>query len=357
MIYAPVLIPTLCRYEKFVKCFESLQKNTWADLTDVFIALDYPVHESHQDGYKKIQEYCNQVISSGKSGFKSVTLICRDTNYGAIGNFESLVIEVFREYDRCICTFDDIEHSPNFIQYMDEMLESFQGDKNVFMVTGYSYPVKWKTRNGCNVVKQNLEGSIWGVGYWKREWEELYNYLKSGELIRQFPDAFREGRFSKMTDWAVKDYVNAVVNGVAHNSNLKRVTDISMRIYLAVAGKYSVMPIVSKSRNLGFDGTGAFCEEIGYNKDLEMNSSNYRFDLQPIDESDSFVPVIDLEFDNDANLPVINQFDRRPAGEREEMLAKAEVYSKLSLFERQVLNIRANTSRVVNKIGRMIRRY
>ena len=356
MIYAPILIPTLCRYEKFVKCFKSLQNNTWADKTDVYVALDCPTSAGHQEGYAKIKEFCSQVINNGKSGFKSVTLICRKNNLGAIGNFECLVNETFRKYDRCICTFDDVEHSPSFIQYMNEMLEAFRDDKSVFMVTGYSYPVRWQTENGCNAVKQNLEGSIWGVGYWKTEWEELFDFLRAGQLIKQFPSAFKEGKFSRMTDWAIKDYVNAVVNGVSVNSLLKRATDISMRIYLSVADKYAIMPIVSKTRNLGFDGSGAFCEKIGFNDGLEINSSNYRFDLQPIDDSAAFVPHIDFQFDNARNMPIINQFDKRPAGEKEEMLAMAEAYSRLSVFNRRFLDVRANVLRVISKLRRFIKR-
>lgn len=356
MIYAPVLIPTLCRYEKFVRCFESLQNNTWADKTDVYIALDRPTHSSHKDGYTKIKNYCNQVIKSGRLPFKSVKLICRKTNQGAIGNFERLVQEIFRKYDRCICTFDDIEHSPVFIQYMDEMLDKFKDDKSVFMVTGYSYPVKWHTENTYNAVVQNLEGSIWGVGYWKTEWKEMYGYLRAGGLIKKFPAAYKEGRFANMTDWALKDYVNAVVNGASYNSLLKRVTDVSMRIYLTVADKYAVMPVVTKTRNIGFDGSGAYCEEIGFDESVEITSSNYRFDLQPIDETFNFIPCVDLQFNTAFNLAIINQFDKRPAGERKEMLAKAENYCRLNRFEREAMNVRVNISKVTNRLNRIIRR-
>ena len=41
---APILIPTLCRYEHFVKCIQSLKENTLANESDLFIALDYPLN-------------------------------------------------------------------------------------------------------------------------------------------------------------------------------------------------------------------------------------------------------------------------------------------------------------------------
>lgn len=39
--YAPILIPTLCRYEHFVRCIESLKKNDWAKFTDINKATQY----------------------------------------------------------------------------------------------------------------------------------------------------------------------------------------------------------------------------------------------------------------------------------------------------------------------------
>ena len=76
MIYAPVIIPTLCRYEHFVRCVESLRKNTWAQYTDVYIGLDYPAKESHREGYEKIKDYLKQNFTE----FNHFTVIIRKKN-------------------------------------------------------------------------------------------------------------------------------------------------------------------------------------------------------------------------------------------------------------------------------------
>ena len=82
--FAPVLIPTLNRYEHFKRCVESLAHCTHADKTDLFIALDYPLKDSHWKGYKKIKQYLSEI-----SGFKTITIIERERNFGAIDNFIS----------------------------------------------------------------------------------------------------------------------------------------------------------------------------------------------------------------------------------------------------------------------------
>ena len=54
MIYAPILIPTLCRSKHFIRCIESLKKNGWAMYTDVYVALDYPSKELTGKGIIKL---------------------------------------------------------------------------------------------------------------------------------------------------------------------------------------------------------------------------------------------------------------------------------------------------------------
>ena len=54
MKYAPILIPTMCRYNHFFRLIESLKVNTWAKYTDIYIGLDYPPSSKYEEGYKQI---------------------------------------------------------------------------------------------------------------------------------------------------------------------------------------------------------------------------------------------------------------------------------------------------------------
>ena len=78
--FAPVIIPTLCRYDHFTRCIESLAKCKFSNMTDVFVALDYPAKKVHWDGYLKICEYLEDKQS--EFGFKSLNIIKRERNYG-----------------------------------------------------------------------------------------------------------------------------------------------------------------------------------------------------------------------------------------------------------------------------------
>lgn len=347
MIYAPILLPTLCRYEPLVRCIDSLRRNAWADRTDLVIALDYPKKASHREGYEKIRRYLEKTRFPE---FRGVQVILRKKNYGAIRNFRDLLDIGFAKYDRCICVFDDLTFSPNFIQYMDEMLERFEGEPDVEAVLGYSYPVAWKAAEGSNAILQNFSGSIWGIGFWREKFLEMSRYLEGGGLVRDFDRAWSDGAFEKMTDWAVKDYVNSVCYGVNRSSFVNQITDIALRIYLAVRGKKYVMPLLSKVRNGGFDGSGAFCERIERRDDAEICSQNYDFDRQPIDESLTFTPRVDPDADLAVNRALLNCFDRVDPAEWKAAMDRAAFYASLSGFRRSQLNLKKLLLRAARRL-------
>lgn len=118
--YAPIVIPTLNRFEHFKKCLESLEHCTGAEKTDVYIALDYPAKPSHEEGYRKISEYLNSLESN--HGFKTLNIIRREYNYGVgpHGNGKELVKMILETYDRIIFSEDDNIFSPNFIVFINK---------------------------------------------------------------------------------------------------------------------------------------------------------------------------------------------------------------------------------------------
>ena len=63
MIYAPVAVWTLNRYEHLRCCIDSLKKNKYAIDTEVYISLDFPPSEGYQEGYDKVRAYLHQNIS------------------------------------------------------------------------------------------------------------------------------------------------------------------------------------------------------------------------------------------------------------------------------------------------------
>jgi len=300
MIYAPILIPTLCRDKHFIRCIESLKKNKWAKYTDVYIALDYPTKESHWEGYNKICEYLNGEFNE----FAAFNIIKREHNYGAVRNMRELRNDILKKYDRFIRTDDDCEFSPNFLEYMDKCLEKYQEDDSVLGVTGYSYPVKWNILSSYNTFKNSLIFPMWGTGFWRDKYIKMQNDIENGYIREKF-----QNKKNNMTDARYLDCINNIYN-YGNDNLLDRATDVACGCYMQLIGKSIITPIVSKVRNYGFDGSGLYCQDT-VNDISKKNASCYDYRLQEIDQQQQFTPTVEEHYDFESNKILLNQFDSR----------------------------------------------
>ena len=247
--YAPVLITTLNRYEHFVRCLESLERCTGADKTDVHVALDYPPSDKYKEGWSRIDQYLKE--KEAKNGFKNLFVYRRDHNYGVchVGdNFETLIADVSKKYDRYIETEDDNEFSPCFLQFMNKALERFFDDERVFLVCGYNYQMTFPKmyRNNFYFTKY---GCPWGTGSWTHKNKKM-NELTNGEKLRSL---LRDDSTYKLLKRRSLHSVKSIVSMLKNNSMYG---DAVVGVYNALYDCYCLLPKESMVRNYGNDGTG-----------------------------------------------------------------------------------------------------
>lgn len=302
MKYAPVIIPTLCRYEKFVQCMESLRKNSWAKYTEIYVAVDYPSKESHWDGYNKICEYLNQDFPE----FKAMHITKRPYNCGAGDNSNALKKEVFKRHDRFIYTDDDVEFSPNFLEYIDKTMEYYNDDSDVVAVCGYSYPLEWDVSNGSNVFKSSAGCFMWGTGFWREKYIPIRSKLESGILREEYKTG-RKGLWrKKLIDARYIEFLSLGTSDA--KCLLDAATDAGIGTYIGLFDKYAIIPVISKTRNFGFDGTGLYCQNI---TEFAFDASDYNYAHQPIDSNFNFVLCPDTFLHESENKKIWNRFDSR----------------------------------------------
>ena len=248
MIYAPVLIITVNRYQHFKKCIESLSRCTSADKTDVFVAVDYPPSDKYWEGYYQIKAYldnCNGL------GFKSLNIIYRETNYFYTkeGNMGSLIKQVCETYDRYITTEDDNEFSPNFLEYMNRGLEQFEDDKKVIAICGCK-DTAWYHKDNENIVKVKLFAA-YGVGRWKNKMKE-HDLLCSSFLLS--PKSWTLTNFCKLL-FRNQTLFSMYVLGILCKDNgffwkkdgSLSLCDSAISIYMHLSDKVCIAPTLSKS--------------------------------------------------------------------------------------------------------------
>lgn len=261
---APVIIPTLCRYDHFKKCIESLSKCKWADRTDVFVGLDYPAKESHWNGYIKIRDYLKE--NKENLGFKSLTVVERERNYGfgPHGNARELKKYVFERFDRLVFSEDDNVFSPNFLVFMNKGLEIFKDDASVLALNGYRhyYPIKKEINT---FIRQNVDFSAWGYGIWKDREKNIYGL--DGEYFKK--------RFSlkSMLRLRSENGNNRALNFANYAFKAPvSMSDSPLSVYAWLEGKDVIMPACdSLVRNVGWDNTGEHSLNNDKLANLHMN--------------------------------------------------------------------------------------
>ena len=288
-IKTAVVLITLYRNQHLEKCLNSLMNNPWAKYVDLYIGLDYPAKESHWPGYREILK----LMERDYSIFRSFHLFKRTENYGAAKNMEALYQEVIKEHEQFIYIEDDVEFSENYLEYMLKALDYFRDDPDVISVSGYSYPVKFNTDDKCNIITQNAIFNMWGAGFWTDKYKIIKKEIMEDlSLIRSYSYNLRNYKLSR---YRRADYINCV-SGIDPDDNDVRElcpmfsipTDIAMGVYMQVNGKYQAMPITSKVRNNGFDGTGLYCQAVKTPRFGRITSNNYDYSRQPIDQEKQF---------------------------------------------------------------------
>ncbi len=282
-VYAPVIIPTLCRYDHFKRCIESLSRCTGAEYTELFIGLDYPLKKEHEDGYTQISDFISSI-----SGFKDVKIFKRDKNFGVKQNVLDLKQQVAKEYDRFIYSEDDTEFAPNFLEYMNEGLTRYKDNPDVLFICGCTMPYFVDYEGYLKGYQFNSfpakDYNAWGTGMWFSKMPYGCG-LSKDIVLHSFKLSYKAFKFG---------YSQAIDRMIFQLEKTTQLNDVCRRLYCAFNEKYGIFPRVSKVRNWGFDGSGLNSDNnIKLNNVIELDTSSEfimdEFEIKDYSEINSFI--------------------------------------------------------------------
>lgn len=236
---SPIVLFVYNRLNHTRRTVEALQNNLLARESDLFVFADAAKSEAQADSVFEVRRFIRQI-----EGFKSVTIVERETSIGLAGSIIDGVTSVVNRYGRIIVLEDDMVTSPYFLTYMNEALEKYVEDDRVVSIHGYVYPLDQSLPETFF-----LPGAdCWGWATWRRGWEcfnpagqFLLDELKRRDLIRDFD---YNGAYSfsgmlksqingKNDSWAIRWYASAFL-----------------------AGKLTLYPGRSLVHNIGNDNSG-----------------------------------------------------------------------------------------------------
>ncbi|MBQ0027433.1 MAG: glycosyltransferase [Lachnospiraceae bacterium] len=308
MVYAPILITTLNRYEHLKRCITSLQNNDWAKYTELYIGVDYPPAEKYVEGYKKIREY----LEAGIDGFAEVHIYFHETNLGPIPNYDFLRKITDEKYDRFIFSEDDNEFAPSFIEYMDKALDKYADDEDIISIYGWHPGIKGEIEEGTAAFKVK-DFSAYGYGTWVEKYENMLSNLN-----RQYIEKICDSNEALKK---IKSYNPGVL--LACTSALLRkerlyctpdgsipTIDMMYMLYFIMEDKYMLCSTRSLVKNWGYDGTGVNCNSGSDQMARRELSSIREYDLTLEDNPKeySFYRVIDKKTEIKRKVQVIGAY-------------------------------------------------
>ena len=238
----PIALFAYRRPEHLRRVVESLKENPEAAETDLFIYCDAARSSRDQAAVEAVRSYAKTV-----SGFRTITVIKRDKNFGLSKSITEGVTSLCNKYGRVAVVEDDVIVSKYFLYWVNAALNKYETDDRVISVGCYVFPNQ-------GAIRENFFLGVtdcWGWAVWKRSWdlyepdgEKLLNQLSLRRLNQHFDldgaypytDMLRGQVNGENDSWAVRWYASAVLTG-------------GLTIY----------PGESLTANIGFDGSGFHC--------------------------------------------------------------------------------------------------
>ncbi|ABB39678.1 sugar transferase [Oleidesulfovibrio alaskensis G20] len=242
---APVVLFVYNRLEHTRRTVSALARNLLAADTDLIIYSDASSSESAEEEVAAVRKYIN-----GISGFASVTIICRERNWGLANSIVDGVTSVVNECGRVIVLEDDIVTSPFFLMYMNEALERYADNNEVMHVAGYAPEMPLGDLKETFFLRQT---SCWGWATWKRAWSF---FSKDSEL---FIKAFTSADITSFNLNGSYDYWSQLLEnhrGQRHTWAVFWYASVFLQEGLCLHPRASLV------FNIGFDGTGTNCGAI-----------------------------------------------------------------------------------------------
>lgn len=311
--YAAVVIPTLNRYDHLKRCIESLKKSEYSSKTDLYIALDQAPSDKYETGRKQIEEYLDSKIE----GFANVYVHKHAYNLGAVKNMEYVLKWASENHDRFIFTEDDNEFSPNYLEYVNDLLERYADDDEIVAVSGYNYPMKTEGIDG-EIYYNKTYFAAFGFAGWFQKFNSIRQSMSKEWLYKLYKDS---PNMKVLRQTAPNQYCNFVKGMLGYTTLLEKDNDVwkmdlTYGLCMFSNNKKMIFPVISKVRNWGYDGSGINCDVMDYDPQKPVTHRNFGFECQKLDDRSECVDINPVsESENKEIIDRVNAFFDVPTKE------------------------------------------
>lgn len=230
---APIVLFVYNRPWHTQQTVEALQKNELAKESELYIYSDAAKNEFVIEKVAEVREYIKSI-----KGFQKITIIEREKNLGLANSIIDGVTDIVNKYGKVIVLEDDLITNPYFLKFMNEALEFYKDEKQVWHINGWNNPIK--IANIPDIYFSKISYS-WGWATWNDRWSQFEK--NPNKLVSKFSkkriyefnidgyyDFWKQVVQNKeggLDTWAVFWYATIFIHeGLCLNNNLKLVKNI-----------------------------------------------------------------------------------------------------------------------------------
>jgi hypothetical protein len=264
MEFAPIILFVYNRLEHTIKTVEALKLNNLASDSSLFIFSDANKNENDLQKVTEVRNYISKI-----SGFKEINIILREINLGLANSVISGVTEIVEKYGKVIVIEDDIVTSKYFLKFMNEALDFYKADKNIYSISGYNFPVKIP-KSYKHQIYVSPRPSSWGWATWKDRWEKA---IWNPEKVLDIKNL---NQLNNFVDKVGKDIAPMLLKSIEGRNNSWAVKWVYTNIkYNAL----TIFPVKSYVKNIGADASGTnFIRSTNkYDVSLDYESQQFEF--------------------------------------------------------------------------------
>jgi len=265
---APIVLFAYNRPNHLKKTIESLLKNKLAKESEIYFFSDGSKNDFDKENVELVRKYMNQLV-----GFKKITISASIKNKGLANSVIEGITQIFNQYDKAIILEDDLQFSEYFLDYMNNALDFYENNSNVFSISGYCLPIEIPTDYKNEVFLFNRINS-WGWATWKNRWSSIdwkvsdfSHFINDKNLVKKFNQCGEDvtimllkQMLGKIDSWAIR------FNYACFKQN-----------------KLNVYPIKSLVQNIGTDGSGSHVKATKRFVSEIANKEPKLVDLQEVD--------------------------------------------------------------------------
>jgi hypothetical protein len=262
------------RPEKLKISIEALLKNPECPLLDIVFFADGYKNENDKRGVEATREYIDSI-----KGFKNIYKHYREKNYSTGPNFFDGLTYLSNNYDQFIIVEDDLVVTSNYLVYMLNALQFYKDEQSVFCISGFVFPLKANNYPYDTVMCNRFCSYGWAT--WSNRMKNIrWHKNELIELLHASPGfkyhLNKEG-------WDLYRMLKKQISGKIST------WDIQMQVEVARRNLKVVYPLVSKTKNIGFDNQSTNTFGIDYLKTPQDDGMQRKFNFCPAYQKASFI--------------------------------------------------------------------